>query len=119
MRITPSEKYQGQPCSFVSVGCAFENVTGEVFDRSLPEELRNDGWLTLTNMNTFIRSALPVTKKVYYKRTERKTLSEFLSGNESRCLVCVLGHFIYVSSKDYWSFFDNEDDKVVCVWYIS
>lgn len=45
-------------------------------------------------------------------------LLQFLSENTNRAAVCVLGHFIYVNGEDYWSFFNNENDPVVCVWYI-
>lgn len=118
MRITPSPKYNGKPCSYVGTGCAYEDTTGKPFTAQLPADLKQDGYLTLESMNRFIRQHLPIRKKTYYKRSERKTLSQFLENNEDRAAVCVLGHFLYVKGKDYWSFFDNENDPVVCVWYI-
>ena len=68
--------------------------------------------------NKFIRSFLKIKKKQYFKRTERVSLKEFLEKNTERCCVCVYGHFIYVDGNDYWSFFDNDNDKIVCIWYI-
>ena len=118
MRITPSDKYEDQPCSCVSVGCAFEDTFGKDYHINLPDGVREDGYLTLDNMNAFIRSVLPIKKKVYFKRSERIPLKEFLESNKGRCVVCVLGHFIYVNGDNYWSYFDNEDDDVVCVWWI-
>ena len=118
MRIEPNAKYNGIPCSYVGTGCAYENITGQVFNVPLPGELHDDGYLSLDDANRFIRKYLSVQKKVYYKRSERFTLREFLKSNEAKCCVCVYGHFIYVNGKDYWSFFDNEDDKVVCIWFL-
>ena len=117
-RITPDNKYHGLPCSYVGTGCAYEDVIGEPFPAELPCGLYDDGYLTLENENKFIRQFLPIKKKQYFKRNERITLRRFLENNNERCCVCVYGHFIYVNGKDYWSFFDNEDDMVVCVWYI-
>ena len=118
MRIEPSAKYRGMPCSYVGTGCAYEDVTGDPFLASLPAELKDDGYLTLDSMNRFVRKYLPIRKKVYYRRTDRPRLSQFLSQNTGRAAVCVLGHFIYVNGEDYWSFFNNENGPVVCVWYI-
>ncbi len=118
MRIVPGKKYAYEPCSYVGVGCAFEDIKHECFNPALPEGLKDDGYLTLDNANRFIRTFLDVKKKVYYKRNERFTLQEFLEQNEEKCCVCVLGHFIYVNGHDYWSFFDNELDKVVAIWFL-
>lgn len=118
MRIEPNAKYQGMPCSYVGTGCAYENIWGEPFRYPVPENLRNDGYLSLDDANKFIRAHLMVRKKVYFRKNERITLREFLAKNTEACCVCVYGHFIYVNGKDYWSFFDNEDDQVVCVWYL-
>lgn len=116
-RIEPDEKYRGLPCSYVGAGCAYEDITQEAFNMALPDGLKSDGYLSLDNFNRFLRQILPVRKKQYFKRIERFTLREFLETNEARCCVCVYGHLIYVNGKDYWSFFDNDNDKVVCVWY--
>ena len=43
----------------------------------------------------------------------RKTLKEFHLEN---AIVCCYGHFIYLNGDNYYSFFDNENDKVVAVW---
>lgn len=118
MRYEPDAKYNGMPCSYVGAGCAYEDVTKKDFDLPLPPGLRNDGWLTLNNMNKFIRGLLPIRKKVYFKRGERPKLKDFLKDNEERCGVCVYGHFIYVNGHDYWSFFNNDENRVVCIWYI-
>lgn len=118
MRIEPESKYMGFPCSYVATGCAYEDMTGGVFRPDLPEGLKDDGYLTLDGANTFIRKFLRVRKKSYYTKAKRVTLREFLETNTEKCCVCVYGHFLYANGKDYWSFFENEDDKVVCVWYL-
>ena len=116
MRITPDSKYNGMPCSYVSTGCAYEDMYRKPFPVDVSEHVKADGWLTLNDMNAYIRAVLPVKKKTYYKRNERMTLREFLLQNEDNCIVCVAGHFIYVDNANYWSFFNNEDDSVICIW---
>lgn len=118
MRYLPRDVYDCFPCSYVAVGCAYENTNGKAFNLPLQDGLKDDGYFTLDNMNKFIRGIFSVKKKVYYKRNERMILSEFLKTNTENCIVCLLGHYIFVSEKDYWSFFDNVNDDVVCVWYL-
>jgi len=118
MRKDPSQKYRGLPCSYVGTGTAYEEIYGKEFVMPLPQGLREDGWLTLENINRFFRSVIPVRKKQYFRRNERPVLRDFLAENTEKCGVCVYGHFIYVDGKDYWSFFDNEEDPVVCVWFV-
>ena len=115
-RITPDSVYNGLPCSIVAVGCAL----GESRDKTLKKAvgLRGDGYLTLDNMNKYIRSLLPVQKKEYFKRGERPTLEKLLSDNERKAVVCLLGHYVYIDHDKYWSFFKNEYDDVVCVWWL-
>ena len=119
MRKIPKNKYKGLPCSYVGTGCAFEDLTGERFTAPLPEGLADNGWATLRKLNSYVREHLPVKKQIYYKRTDRFKLRDFLKTNKGPAGVCVLGHFIYVNDDTYWSFFDNRNDDVVCVWYIS
>lgn len=118
MRYTPNKKYECFPCSYVATGCAYEDYFKKPFEEELPDGLKDSGWLTLDNENRYIRSLLPIKKKVYYKRVERFPLHDFLATNKGRAVVCVYGHLIYVKDKDYYSFFDNEDDPIVCVWYL-
>lgn len=118
MRIDPNPKYHGMPCSFVATGTAYEQIYKTPFEKELPDGLKDDGYLSLNDINKFIRDNLKVRKKEYYKRGARITLKEFLENNPHRCLVCVYGHFIYVDKKKYWSFFNNENDLIVCVWYL-
>ncbi len=117
MQKIPSYKYHGLPCSYVGTGCAYEDIYGKPYNEPLQEGLRDDGWFTLDNMNKHLRSKFAVRKKQYFKRGERPLLKDFLSSNTERCGVCVYGHFIYVNGQDYWSFFDNSNDEIVCIWY--
>lgn len=119
MRITPNSKYLDQPCSFVGTGCAYEDITGKNFIAPLPEGLSDTGRATLQQLNTYVRRYLKVKRKVYYKRAERFTLREFLSKNTDRAVIVVLGHAIYVNGENYWSFFKNENDNVVCIWFLA
>lgn len=120
MRYNPDQKFSGLPCSVVGTGTAYEYMTGDYFStspRNLPRGLKSDGYLTLEAEDKYIRQFLTVKRKVYVKRDDRITLSEFLKDHKEPCGICVLGHFLFAANGDYWSFFDNDQDKVVCVWY--
>lgn len=121
MRIAPLSKFVGLPCSYVTVGTAFEDYFSRSFDvefASVANEVKNDGYLTLDVMTRFIRTYLPVRKKLYFRRDDRIKLVDLLSINGYRACVCVRGHFVYVCGHDYYSFFDNEQDDVICIWYL-
>lgn len=81
-------------------------------------KLKADGYLTLNDMNKYIREHINVKKKIYYKRNERITLEEFLADNNEKAIICVLGHYIFVNKQTYYSYFDNISDEVVCVWIL-
>ncbi len=115
-RITPRPMYHGLPCSLVAVGCAAGEQNGKIIEKA--KGLTSSGYLSLDDMNRYIRSILPVQNKVYYKRYERVLLKNFLQGNQRKAIICLLGHYIYVEGENYWSFFKNEMDPVVCVWWL-
>ena len=118
MRITPDNKFLDLPCAHVAIGIAYERRFHDPFPQQALSISCANGYCTLREADSAIRHLLPVRKKVYFKRNERMALSEFLGANEAHCVVCVLGHYIYAEGSTYWSFFDNEDDPVVCAWYI-
>lgn len=118
MRKTPPKVYNGIPCSIVSVGCALGENNKSVIQKAKGLELKNNGYLTLKDMNKYIRSCISIQKYEYYKRTERFTLKELLNNNTKKAIVCLLGHYVYIDSKDYYSFFKNEEDNVVAIWWI-
>ena len=119
MRINPKSKYHGLPCSYVATGCAYEQIYQVMFNAELPDNLKNDGYLELDDVNKFIRRFFEVRKKQYFKRGERPVLKDFLSDNNDMCIICVYGHLIYVDGKDYWSFFENGNDEIVCIWFLA
>lgn len=118
MRHEPHQKYNCFPCSVVGTGTAYEYLTGKEFPMTMPKGINPDGYLPLKDEDAYIRQFLTVKKKKYFQRKERITLSEFLNNNKDAVAVCVLGHFIFVDGSDYWSFFNNECDMVVCAWYL-
>lgn len=118
MRLIPDSRFAGMPCSYTGTATAYGKTTGKVFVHPFPEGLKKDGWLTLDDENKYIRKYLSIRKKQYFKRGERVKLRDFLESNSEKCCICVLGHFLYADGKDYWSFFNNDNDDVVCVWYI-
>ena len=115
-RIVPDEVYRNVPCSIVSVGCAVGKDDTRVLANA--KGLKDDGYLTLDSMNKYIRSLIPVQKKEVFRKGERLLLRDFLRGNKRKAIVCVLGHYVYVEGESYYSFFENDSDEVVCVWWI-
>ena len=116
-RITPNAKYHGLPCSYVAVGCAAEEQRKQI--EGLAEGLKSNGYLSLNDMNKYIRTILPIKKKEYFKRGERPKLLDILKTDDKKAVVCLLGHYVYIDGKgNYWSFFKNEYDDVVCIWWI-
>ena len=116
-RITPKDFYLDLPCSVVSIGCASELLRG-TFDydkiRVFSEQAsRNYNYATLRSVNEQVRRFFQVKKYTYYTRAERRTLKEFSGIN---AIICCLGHYLYCNGDTYYSFFDNENDKVVAVW---
>ena len=79
---------------------------------------RPDGYLALSKMNMYINLLFHVKKAQQYGKTKRFFLKEFLQTNDKKAIVCILGHYIYVDGKNYFSFFCNEYDKVVKIWYL-
>jgi hypothetical protein len=118
MRIIPDLKYDGLPCSYVGTGCAYEDYFKKPFNEKLPDGLKSNGYLSLNSANKYLRSLLPVRKRVYFKGGTRPLLKDFLRDNKEKCCICVYGHFIYANGNDYWSFFENGDDEIVCIWYL-
>ena len=114
----PDKKYRGQPCSVTCVGTAYDHIHTWPFTIIKPKGMRYDGYLRLRDMNQFAREYLPIAKRIDFKKNERPRLKEFLQTNEIRCCICVLGHYLYADAQTYWSFFDNDDDKVIAVWYL-
>ena len=116
MRIQPDLKYNGYPCSYVATGTAVNRILGIEID--LPDGLHDDGYLSLKSENKYIRSLLPIKKYDYYKRGERPKLKELLKNNQRKAVICVYGHLLYADKNNYYSFFDNDEDEVVAVWWI-
>ena len=118
MKITPSERFNGIPCSMVALYYAYKNIYNQ---RIAVEEIirtRPDGYLALSKMNNYINMFFKVKKAQQYGSTKRFSLDDFLKTNDKKCIICVLGHYIYVDGKNYYSFFDNEKDKIVKIWYV-
>jgi hypothetical protein len=117
MRHLPPKHFQSLPCSIVAITSAKKDLN--IYTETIfPKELREDGYLDLNVMNKLVRANLPVKKKQYFKKTERISLEDFLGINEEKCIVCVYGHYIYVNKANYESFFENEKDKIVCIWFL-
>ena len=79
--------------------------------------LYTDGYRSLTSMNKSVRYFCHVKQYKYFKKSDRKNLKDFDFTNK-KAIVCVLGHYVYVENNTYYSFFDNDNDKVVAIWYL-
>lgn len=131
-RIIPKMQYYGSPCSHVAVQTARDELIMDdirpVGDKWLPRIKSKDGWCTLSDMNRCVRKYFNVAKRVDYKRGQRPTLSYFLRnienmfGNEYlsySAIIVVYGHCIFMDkNKNYYSYYENEDDEVVAVWFL-
>ena len=118
MQIIPNERFNSMPCSMVSLYYAYKDLYKQYIKIDEIVRTRQDGYLALSKMNTYANLLFKVKKAQQYGSTKRFTLKEFLKSNDKKCVVCVLGHYIYVDGKDYYSFFNNENDKVVKIWYV-
>lgn len=118
MRKIPPCEYGNMPCSYVAAGCAYFDMKYAKLNAPLPGVIGKDGYLTLESANNFFRKVLSIRKKQNFKKGHRPLLKDFLERNTERACVCVCGHYIYVNGHDYWSFLDNDNDEVVCAWYI-
>ena len=56
--------------------------------------------------------------RYFYSYMPTGIYAEFLKNNEQKAIICLLGHYIYAERENYWLFFDNETDPVVCVWWL-
>ena len=118
-QILPAKVYEELPCSMVSVGCALGYATHEQIAGLKSPGLHSDGYLSLDGMNDLLRANMSVKKTAYFKRGQRSSLREFAEENAGRkAVICLLGHFIYFDGENYYSFFKNDCDKVVKVWYL-
>lgn len=118
IQVVPEDKYKWVPCSQVALGIACEKTGVEyflpisVFDAIGSSE---SGYLTLRDMNKFVRALLPIKKRKDFKRRERPLLREL---EPCKAVICVVGHYLYMDYDKYYSFFDNENDDVVAMWII-
>lgn len=107
-RIEP-RAWDDQPCLIVAVSCALDKRPEDnpIYDKS--------GYATLASANKWIRQHLDVKRRVDYKRGERPKLRELPA---CKAIVCVYGHYLYMNGNTYYSFFENEEDDVVSVWFL-
>ena len=111
------------PCIVVAIYCALHyGFNKQEVKVSVP--VNKEGYCTLATMNKTIRQYFKVSKYLYFKRKERMTLEQedkwFGAFKDSKAIVCVEGHYIFVNGTDYhyYSYFNNDNDKVVAIWFL-
>ena len=107
----PWAELNNLPCAQVAISCAL----GYIAPMS-PSSI--DGYTTLADQNRYVRQYLNVAKSVTFKRGERPKLKDLLANETRKAIICVYGHFVYYNGKNYLSYFDNDNDEVVRVWYL-
>lgn len=115
-QIFPPRIYEELPCSVVAVGCALGIADSEGLKALVSPDIHSDGYLSLKGMNALVRANLPVQRFKKFKRGDRPMLWEYILPSHRPAIVCVEGHFIYTDGSDYWSFFQNANDRVVAAW---
>ena len=118
MRYNPSANLYNTPCSIVALDTAYRDIYNEFIAIDEIVRTRPDGYLALSKMQVYIKLLFKVKKSIQYTKAKRFKLKEFLKNNDKKCIIGLLGHYIYVDGKDYYSFFNNENDKVVKIWYV-
>lgn len=119
MQIIPNERFNGIACSKVALYYAYKDIYNQKIAVNDIIQTRPDGYLALAKMNHYINMFFRVKKAKQYNKQERFSLAEFLlKGNDKKCIISLLGHYIYVDGVNYFSFFNNLHDKVVKVWYL-
>ena len=110
VQIVPDTTLYGWPCSMVA-------VAGANGGQLIPVQTsKDDGYMTLRDMNTYVRQNLSVAKRTDYRRGERPLLKDLKV--DGRAIVCVLGHYVFVEEDRYYSFYRNDNDEVVAIWFL-
>ena len=118
MRYNPSANLYNTPCSIVALDTAYRDIYNEFIAIDEIVRTRPDGYLALSKMQVYIKLLFKVKKSIQYTKKDRFKLKEFLQNNDKKCIICLLGHYIYVDGKNYYSFFQNLEDEVVKIWYV-
>ena len=116
IRKEPPKSYESEPCSIVALLCY-----NGLYDKTLyeyAEQFVSEGYMSLADMTKVIKEFF-IQFKVYkyFKKNIRPFLRQ-LDFKDKEAIACVEGHYIYIKNNVYYSFFDNNNDKVVAVWYL-
>lgn len=122
-QVLPPENLIHLPCSLCSLHTAFLfNSSKRPFVLTDEIQLYQNGYMTLKGMNRMVRDHLAVKKYVQYPRGSRPTLLTFNADKNAhfsnRAIICVYGHYLYWEPGYYYSFFSNEYDEVVAIWFL-
>lgn len=115
MRIEPDQKYSEIPCSYASLYIAMD-----VFRKTDPKPVVPDGtsYLTLDAADRLFKKYFPRARRYYYNKDNRVILNLFLQTNNQKVIICVKGHYLFANGRNYYSFFDNNLDEIIGIWYL-
>ena len=115
-----------QPCSVVALNCALKDM-GLGSEEWLDDfatyiQPKENGYVSLNDFHKAIKHFFPNAKKIYFPKKDRETLVEnqaqYGAFTNRKAIVCCLGHYIYVNHNTYYSYFNNDDDLVVAIWFL-
>lgn len=113
-RYDPKEAYSYLPCSLVAMYQVRDLLRLKI--EPVSPLTNKEGYATLQAVNKAIKQSFKCKRYVYIAKNKRYTLNDFKENG--LFIVCVLGHYLVVENKKYYSFFNNDNDEIVAFWEI-
>lgn len=114
-----------QPCSVVALNCALKDFVLIEEPKKFDDELKcwTFGYLKLNDFHKVIKKYFPKVKKHIFEKQNRETLFDadyhYDAFVLAKAIACVKGHYIYVNNDTYYSYFNNDNDELVAVWFLN
>lgn len=112
-------------CSTLSLLCGIKDLKNGLAKLPTPEDykegisLYSEGYRKLKDMDKSIRFFFPRVCYHFIAKSKRGTFKDYEEFfKNTNAIVCVEEHYFYVNNDTYYSYFDNDNDKVVAFWLI-
>ena len=122
----PARFFENRPCSVVAINCAlkdFGKIDDDLTDLSDIVEINENGYLSIANMDKVVKHFFTTAKKRYFGKKDRISLFShhwyYDTFANKRAIVCVEGHYLYITNYNYYSYFNNTNDLVVAIWFLN